>query len=352
MSLASLGWFVVHALWIGAVAGGIAAMCLASLPDRLAPVRYALGYGALLMMVAAPLGPVLVTLDLFTPDARIELTNIVEGTIGFPRFVEWRGRLIRGAAIVWILVLAAHVVRVARESRRLRLMRRQGTCDAGPRLAGVVSELSVQLGVGTPVSIMRSSRADVPMVFGWRRSTILMPSHAASSLSPAQLRAVLLHEMAHVRRGDYAANLLQVAAEAVLWFHPAARWLSRRVRAEREYCCDDVAVRLGTDAADYARALARLEEARHDSRLAVAAASGTLLDRMQRVLGKPRPVLRASHAAAIFAVALLAAAAIVTAAMVVPPAVPLDARLRARMPGPPPPVQPPPGALRSRQPRP
>jgi bla regulator protein blaR1 len=146
---------------------------------------------------------------------------------------------------------------------------------------------------------------------------------------------VIAHEIAHVRRRDYAANLLQVAADLILWFHPAARWLSRRARIEREYCCDDIAVGLAADRADYARALAGLEEARHDCPLVVAAASGTLLDRIQRVVGQPRPMLTPARAAAGLALAIAIASIVAALAQVVPPAVPLDARLRSRSPAPP-----------------
>jgi bla regulator protein blaR1 len=182
-------------------------------------------------------------------------------------------------------------VRVAGAWRRDAVVRRTDAIDPGPSLRQIVATLRADLGVARPVTILASRLAEVPLVFGWRRSTILVPVSASSDLDVNQLRAVIAHEIAHVRRRDYAANLLQVAADLILWFHPAARWLSRRARIEREYCCDDIAVGLAADRADYARALAGLEEARHDCPLVVAAASGTLLDRIQRVVGQPRPML-------------------------------------------------------------
>ena len=129
------------------------------------------------------------------------------------------------------------------------------------------------------------------MVLGWRRPIILLPARTTDQLTGDQLRAVLAHELAHVRRHDYVTNLFQIAADALLFHHPAARWLSRRIRVEREYCCDDEAMAVARDPNMYARALAALEESRTESRLAVAAASGTLLDRIQRIAGVPRPTL-------------------------------------------------------------
>jgi len=151
---------------------------------------------------------------------------------------------------------------------------------------------------------------------------------------PKQLRAILAHELAHVRRRDYLANVVQIAAEALLFHHPAARWVSRRIRTEREYCCDDVAVHAGAAPADYARALAALDDARDDCRLAVAAASGTLLDRIQRIVGHPRPTVTPARAAAVMVAAAMLASVILALAAAVPPDLPLDLKLGSKDPVP------------------
>ena len=335
MSLAAAGWFVVHATWIGALIGGVAALLLAALGDRRARLRHALAYAGLMLMILLPFAMTLGTVDLFTRPARLQATGVVERTIGLPAFVQWRGRVVRGAAVLWGLGLAVGTVRVAVAWRRGTVARRAEVVDPGPSLRQIVATVRADLGVARPVTILASRLAEVPLVFGWHRSTILLPAQASSDLDPNQLRAIIAHEIAHVRRRDYAANLVQVAADVILWFHPAARWLSRRARIEREYCCDDVALGLAADRADYARALAKLEEARHDCPLVIAAASGTLLDRIQRVVGRPRPILTPARAAAGLALAIAIASVIATLAHVVPPAVPLDARLRSRSAAPP-----------------
>ena len=91
------------------------------------------------------------------------------------------------------------------------------------------------------------------------------------ALSPEQLEAVLAHELAHVRRADYLWNLIQTMAETLLFFHPAVWWLGRRLREQRELCCDDVAVQSCADPLVYATALLRLEE-RRSQRLSLAMA--------------------------------------------------------------------------------
>ena len=65
----------------------------------------------------------------------------------------------------------------------------------------------------------------------------------ALGITPQQLEALLAHELAHIRRHDYLVNVLQMLAETLFFYHPAVWWVSRRIRIERELCCDDIAVR-------------------------------------------------------------------------------------------------------------
>jgi beta-lactamase regulating signal transducer with metallopeptidase domain len=334
MSAATAGWFVVHAIWIGAVVGGLTALVLALLDDHRARLRHALAYAGLMSMLLLPLVVTLGSVDFFSRGARMQATGLVEQSIGMPGFVVGRGYVVRAAAIAWMAGLMVVAFRIARAWRRSSTLRGSQTSDPGPTLRQMVDTLRATIGVTRAVDVRSSELAQVPMVFGARRSTILLPARVIDDLDLHQLTAVVAHELAHVRRRDYAANLVQVAADAVLWFHPAARWLSRRVRIEREYCCDDVATRVARDPSDYARALAALEDARHDCPLVVAATTGTLLDRIQRIVGQPRPVLTPARATAALVLALAIGSAIATLAQVVPPAVPLDARLRSRTPPP------------------
>ena len=145
-----------------------------------------------------------------------------------------------------------------------------------------------QLGISRPVKFLQSALVNAPAVVGWLRPVVLVPASAVIGLSAAQLEAVIVHELAHIRRFDALANLLQMAVETALFYHPAVWWISRRIRVEREHCCDDVAVDTSGDALGYAKALASLEEWRAlpvDSSLVLAANGGVLKHRISRLLG-------------------------------------------------------------------
>ena len=99
-------------------------------------------------------------------------------------------------------------------------------------------------------------------MIGWLRPVVLWPPALLAGLSVEQFESLLAHELAHVRRHDYLVNLVQTAIETLLFYHPAVWWLSRRIRHERECCCDDLAVAACGNRLSYARALAALEELR------------------------------------------------------------------------------------------
>src|SRR5262249_26688490 len=125
-----------------------------------------------------------------------------------------------------------------------------------------------------------------PMVIGWLRPVILLPASAMTGLTPQQLEAIIAHELAHIRRHDYLINLLQAVIETLLFYHPAVWWVSRRIRQEREHCCDDLAVAVCGDALTYARALLEMERLRAAGpQLAMAANGGLLMNRIRRLVG-------------------------------------------------------------------
>jgi uncharacterized protein YnzC (UPF0291/DUF896 family) len=122
-------------------------------------------------------------------------------------------------------------------------------------------------------------------VIGWVRPIVFLPATALTGLSEDQLQAVIAHELAHIQRLDAFVNVFQVCIETLLFYHPAVWWLNKRVRCEREHCCDEVAVSVCGDAVEYARALTVMEEWRSAPTFAMAANRGPLTDRIMRVLG-------------------------------------------------------------------
>jgi TonB family protein len=211
-----------------------------------------------------------------------------------------------GAAIglLQMLLACGAVWRLRRGARRL---------DDG----GIASEL----GIYCPVEVLESEREGMPIVFGVFRPTVLLPAGAAE-WRPDRLRVVLLHELAHVRRGDVATHLLARTALALYWWNPLAWFAWREFLKERERATDDLVLYAGERASDYATHL--LEVARTLQPAPATAWAAIAMARRSQLEGRLIAILdsgvqrrawgrRAQAAAVAIAIALIAPFAAVQA---------------------------------------
>lgn len=174
---------------------------------------------------------------------------------------------------------------------QLERVRKRASGIVPAELQATFQRINRQLRTGRNVALRFSHEVVSPLAMGIWRTAVILPASILAQLSPEELESVLAHELAHIRRWDYVANLLQTAIESLLFFHPAVWWISRRTRDLREVCCDAVAAQTCEDPVVYAQALLRLEEERTQRlRLAVALNNGQtpLLGRVKQILGEGR----------------------------------------------------------------
>ncbi|HEV2499493.1 MAG TPA: M56 family metallopeptidase [Terriglobia bacterium] len=289
----AIGWALLHSLWEGAVISGALGAALVAL--RSPRSRYMASCAALLALLAT-FG---FTLVWVMPEAAhgIRVYN-------YSLLPAWNAPVVKDAQMTWGMRLAGIVpwlapfwivgvlliyLRRTAGFISARKLHRRGVCCAPVRWQQELTRLSAQLRLSRPVKLLESCLADVPMVLGHFRPLILMPVGLLAGLPPGQIEAILLHELAHIRRCDYLVNVLERFIEGLFFYHPAAWWFSRVIRAERENCCDDVAVSALGRPHDYALALTALEESRFTSlEQAVAVTGGNLVKRIRRLL-YPKP---------------------------------------------------------------
>ncbi|HEY6403262.1 MAG TPA: M56 family metallopeptidase [Blastocatellia bacterium] len=314
-TLEALCWTLVHFLWQGALVALMLGLARVALKRRTANLRYLASCAAMLLMLALPV-ITFVTLLSIDRGAQVEMTDppaptkrtvktdslkselggdslIVGGApqSSEPAAPRWKLRELFSGAAPWLtsLWLAGVILLSLRMLGGWVYVRRLKSYGTGPlpdewRLR--FAELCREIRVLRPVRLLESAVVQVPTVIGWLRPVVLIPASALVGLAPRQLEAVIAHELAHIRRYDYLVNLLQSAVEILLFYHPAVWRLSREIRQEREDCCDDVAVEVCGDALIYARALTEIEALRGAGlRLAMAADGGSLLSRIQRIVG-------------------------------------------------------------------
>lgn len=303
-----IGWSLVHFLWQGTVIAlllqGVLAGC------RTAAGRYRTLMASLMLMLAAPLltywvlsqpeailPPLRETFGLVAPQSDgFAAAPVAAPSPGLHFSVSW-------LVYAWLAGVTTLSVRWLGGWVWLERVRRAAEPvrgDFSTRCRWLINKI----GVSKSVQFAQSTLIAVPMVVGWLRPVVLIPLSTLTTLSPQQLDAVILHELAHIKRLDAFANLFQILVETLLFYHPAVWWVSHRIRIERENCCDDIAVGLAGDSFGYAMALTMLEADRAFPEMALAATGGALKARVKRLLGREEVPSRPFHLAAV-AVALI-----------------------------------------------
>ncbi len=297
-ALQSLAWALLHFLWQGTALAALGAAAMAL--SRRARVRYVIGVTVLLLMLIAPIAtcvlswhphstlaersqplPAALTVahskhQAIPPSASSSVASpSIESSLGaLPWLVE-----------AWLVGVVFFSLRSAGGFLLLERERRKQSTVVERRVLEICHRLQDQLGITRAIRYCECAWLQAPAVIGWFRPVVFLPVTALTGLSEEQLEVVIAHELAHIKRLDPFVNVFQVCVETLLFYHPAVWWLNKRIRAEREHCCDDMAVALCGNAVEYARALTLMEEWRSAPVLAMAANRGPLTERVVRVLG-------------------------------------------------------------------
>jgi len=197
------------------------------------------------------------------------------------RVRPWLGWL----TAAWLAGVAVAAVRPLVGWLAWRRLTTGGAAEVPAAVARIVERARRRLGIGRAVRVVQSAAVRVPAVAGWLRPVMLVPLALVTSLAPHELETLIVHELAHVRRGDLLVHILQLLLETIAFYHPAVWWLSARIRVEREHCCDDLVVATTGDCAAYGRALVAVAELRGRELVpALGAADGSLVARIRRLV--------------------------------------------------------------------
>ena len=298
VTIVALAWTLVHFIWQGAAIALLAGFATAAFRRARPTTRYAVWCGALAAMLLVPLttflvlrlppattpSPASAVVAAFTPVTAAAAGSSAALSAAEPNWFLWLVRIwLSGVVIFGLRSVSGWAL-----AQRLRSWKTSPATESVERAARSLCE---RLGIRRAVRILNTAATEVPATLGWLKPVVLLPISAFTVLTPEQIALLIAHELAHVRRHDYVVNLAQAAVETVLFYHPAVWWVSGRIRAEREHCCDDLAVAACGNVNQYVRALAALEGLRgRPTALVVAADGGSLLARIQRLLNRePRP---------------------------------------------------------------
>ncbi len=196
-------------------------------------------------------------------------------------------RFVPAILCIYCIGLAFMLLRFVVNIVQLRSLSVSGVSLPENKWSEFVSRWQYHFGIPHNVRLLLSRRVNVPMMLGTLKPIILLPVATISSLSTEQVEAILLHELAHIKRYDYLFNLLQTAVETILFFNPFVWLMSSVIRREREHCCDDLVLSSAADPFHYAKALALIEDHRINSNSLALAATGNrkqLFHRIKRIM--------------------------------------------------------------------
>jgi beta-lactamase regulating signal transducer with metallopeptidase domain len=309
-TLEAVAWTLIHACWQAAVIALIYRAAVQALARCSSNARYAAALAAMLAMPVAAGVTFAVEIQKDAPAIALPAS----AAFAVPNFEGMRSieqgtgsdsaarQAVNAQASardllpwidgLWILGVMGLSLRSLGGWWLIQRLRRTASVDAPEAVRAAFSRISKALELNGAASLRVSSAIAGPVTVGALRAVVLLPLSAITSLGPEELEVVLAHELAHVRRADFAWNLVQTAIETLFFFHPAVWWIGGQLRHERELCCDDLALTVCPNPMVYASALVRLEEQRaRQMRLAMALdghqPGKTLRLRIARILGEP-----------------------------------------------------------------
>lgn len=307
---------LLHSLWQGAILAVALALVLRRLTNPVTRYRCALGALGLLLIAnlitwavlnapqpSAPVASPVPTLEKFAapipPPPNPNATDKIIAFVELPQpqaKINWTAWI----ALAWMFGALIMLGRASIKVAGAEKLRRSCQPLNDEPIALLVAEACRAVKLTRKIRVAVTDKLTSPAVVGVLVPTLILPLSLFTTLTPTQIQFVLLHELAHIRRGDYLANLFQLFAEALWFFNPAVWWISHQIRREREACCDALAIELSGAPADYARTLVHVAENILHPAPDAAPAFGddghepsSLADRVQRLLIPGyRPTLR------------------------------------------------------------
>lgn len=267
-----IGLTILHSLWQITLLWIVLVAVLRLCPKASSAVRYTFAISILMLSVLTTAATAVYEWQSHAtseeisalPNGTTQTMHIVYITVTqtlLSRIVDALNTSVPILAWLWCAGLVVMGARFGGSFFYLRTLRAQENIAAIPPVwEQELKRLSRALGLRCEVAIATSARISSPLTLGSISPIILLPAGLLSGLSTAQIEAILVHELYHIKRRDYIINICQALVEVLLFYHPAIWHINNIIREERENCCDDQTLAFCGDAITYARALTQIQE--------------------------------------------------------------------------------------------
>lgn len=309
---------LLHSLWQGVILAAIAGLIIICTRRASASLRYNLLVSALLLFAigagitftwqyqhsavrTAAIQPVQHT-DTYTPPVQTQplqtqqaqfqpvhvfSDNKQPSSLSLPE--RWENYLSAHhdtIVFIWFLIVCARCLQLAFGLYGTYRLRRVHVFAVDGAWNERLQQLAESLHIKRAVRLLESGLAKVPMVIGHLKPVVLIPIGLLTALSAEEVEAILVHELAHIKRRDYLVNMLQSLVEIVFFFNPAVLWISKLIKTERENCCDDMVLAQNNNKLNYIRALVSCDQYRSEVpayAMGLPGSKNTLLSRAKRI---------------------------------------------------------------------
>jgi bla regulator protein BlaR1 len=304
--LEALGYAIFHSLWQGVLL--FFPLQIILFFCKKAHIRYRLLYGSFMLLFIVFITTFLVEWNnaIHVQQQSISLAGFINNNqtandynkiINAPHH-WWQGleslyhtpafrKMLPAISICYVLGILLLGLRMIISFGNLRTIRKQ-VLPVSIALQERFSSLLKLIAIKKNVAIYFSGHINVPLMMGHLKPIVVLPVALINKLDWQQTEAILIHELAHIKRMDYLFNILQSVMEVFLFFNPIVWWFSGIIRKEREHCCDDITVQHTDQPVKYAEALLQLELSKKSLLPAMAAAGNnkrhSLLNRIKRIV--------------------------------------------------------------------
>jgi bla regulator protein BlaR1 len=308
-------WTLLHSLWQGLLLAAIAGGLILLTRRSVAAVRYNLLATLFFVFLGVVVFTFIRQLNIHTPvNAPVTFTpqhpaqvipqptivQMAELKANQPEalLTRFTGYFNQHAALIvtiWFMIFLAKAVKLIGGLAYIQRIRNHKIYTPAATWTDRLQELSDAVGVRLPVRLLESGLVKVPLVTGILKPIILVPIGLMANLPAEQVEAILLHELAHIRRRDFVVNMAQSFAEILFFFNPAVLWISALIREEREHCCDDMAIAVTQSKTNFIQALVSFQEYQfsQSGNLAMAfpGKKNQLLNRVKRIISNTNKTL-------------------------------------------------------------
>lgn len=309
-----IGWTIIHSLWQGLLISLVLALVLMFVKKNNPRIRTLFAFSALIILFAFSIRTYIVlengnnektnvekiserlnTSSKLTNNSNISESQVIAAKQSskysnyISSFNKFLSENIQTVVLFWfigVLVLSIRLLGGVFYTQRLKS---REVIPVNKYWENSLKQLIDKLEISKNVTLVQSKLITVPVTIGNFKPIILLPLGLISGIPQNQLEIILAHELAHIKQADYLINILQSIIEVFFFFNPAVWWISKTIRKEREYSCDDLAIEACGNSITLAKALLFVKKSEQlEATIAMASIrdNNSLMGRIKRMTNK------------------------------------------------------------------